>query len=306
MGGVIMIDEMGGDFFQWLRGFFYVAKRGSVTLAAMEMGRNQPTVSHQIKCLENEFGIMLFDRSGGRMELTPEGRLMLEKAISIFEIIKEMREETGGDLLQRSGEVSICTTHAVIHYFLPSYVVNFRKQYRDVHFELRGGGVDMIMQKVESAEADFGIASLNTVPDNFAYYELFETRPMLIAPKGSGFFKKAAPSLEEISKAPFIIFPESSTVTPLIKETFKSNNLEMNILFMLNNYETVKEFVALGTGVSILDEYALNGKDDEKMDVYPLDSFFKPRKYGLLMRKRKYLSPCVKAFLRFLRPEIVL
>ncbi|MBW1913143.1 MAG: LysR family transcriptional regulator, partial [Deltaproteobacteria bacterium] len=51
-----MIEEMGGDFLQWLRGFYYVAKRGSMTLAALEMGRNQPTISHQIKCLENEFG----------------------------------------------------------------------------------------------------------------------------------------------------------------------------------------------------------------------------------------------------------
>jgi DNA-binding transcriptional LysR family regulator len=69
-----------GDFLQWLRGFYYVAKRRSVTQAAMEMRRNQPTISHQIKCLESEFGVALFERSSGKMELTPEGRALLEKA----------------------------------------------------------------------------------------------------------------------------------------------------------------------------------------------------------------------------------
>jgi len=47
-----MIDEFSGDFLQWLRGFYYVAKTGSVSLAALEMGRNQPAISHQIKSNE--------------------------------------------------------------------------------------------------------------------------------------------------------------------------------------------------------------------------------------------------------------
>ena len=78
-----MIDEFSGDFLQWLRGFYYVAKTGSVSLAALEMGRNQPAISHQIKSIENEFGVTLFDRSRGRMALTPEGKKLFEKTISL-------------------------------------------------------------------------------------------------------------------------------------------------------------------------------------------------------------------------------
>ena len=84
---MVMIDEMPGDFLQWLRGFYYVAKQGSVTNAAGIMGRQQPTISRQIKCIEKELGVTLFDRSSGKMELTPEGKIVLEKAISIFEDI---------------------------------------------------------------------------------------------------------------------------------------------------------------------------------------------------------------------------
>lgn len=52
-----MIEEMSGDFLQWLRGFYFVAINNSFSHAALEMGRNQPTISHQVKCLEKQFGI---------------------------------------------------------------------------------------------------------------------------------------------------------------------------------------------------------------------------------------------------------
>jgi DNA-binding transcriptional LysR family regulator len=59
-----MINEFKGDFFQCLRGFYYVAKVGSVSAAAIGMGRRQPTITHQIRSLEECFGVKLFEYSG--------------------------------------------------------------------------------------------------------------------------------------------------------------------------------------------------------------------------------------------------
>lgn len=300
-----MIDEMGGDFLQWLRGFYYVAKRGSVTLAASEMMRNQPTISHQIKCLEHEFGVILFDRSRGKMELTPEGKVFLEKAISLFEVIKEMKSEIGEAQLEPRGNVTIATTHAIIHYFLPSYIADYRKQYPRVGFEIEGGGLQMILERIESAEADFGIASLDQTPDTLGYHGLFETRLMLIARKSAFFLKGKRPTLKQISEVPFIFFPHSSTITPLIEKTFAERNLKLRVVLVLNNFEDVKEYVRLGMGVSILDGYTLNEEDYEKLDIFPMGRFFSKRKYGLIIRKKRYLSPTVKGFIKSIKPNLL-
>ena len=299
-----MIEEMGGDFLQWLRGFFFVAKTGSVTLAASEMGRNQPTISHQIKCLESEFGVTLFDRSRGKMDLTPEGKVFLDKAISLFEIIKEMKSEIGESLLAHSGKVTIATTHAIIHYFLPGLIVQFKKKHPGVSFELEGGGLNMILEKLVSAEADFGIANFKTVPDTLVYYDLFETKLNLIAQRDNPFSLKKKPTLAQISKAPFIFFPRSSTITPMIEEKFTEHALTLNVIMVLNNFEDVKKYVALGMGVSILDAYTLTEEDRGRFDIFSLDRFFSLRKYGLVMRKKKYLSPAVKAFIRSVKGDI--
>jgi len=86
-----MIEEIPGDLMQWLRGFYFVAEKGSVTQAAIAMRRGQPTITYQIKCLEKELGVTLFDRSSGKMKLTPEGRNVLEHVITLFEDVKEIR-----------------------------------------------------------------------------------------------------------------------------------------------------------------------------------------------------------------------
>jgi len=300
-----MIREIQGDFLQWLRGFFYVAKMRSITLATSEMNRNQPTISHQIKALENEFNTTLFDRSGGRMELTPEGEVLLEKTISLFEIIKEMRNEVSENRLQSKGDVKIVSSHAIIDYFLPTYIIDFRKRYPGVHFEIEGGGSRTILEKVESSEADFGIASLEVIPENMTYYDLFDTSLKLITPRGNPFSFGKKLTLKKIAEAPFIFFPRSSTITPLILKTFSEKGLSLNVMMILNNFEIVKRYVSLGVGVSILDDYTIEDKDREQLDVYPLDPFFEKRKYVILLRKRKYLSPPVKAFLKAIKPGIV-
>jgi len=298
-----MIDEMGGDFLQWLRGFYFVAKHGSVTQAGFEMRRNQPTISHQIKCLEKEFGVTLFDRSKGKMALTPEGDMFLEKVISIFEIINEMKSEISETPLREKGEITIATTHAIIHYFLPDFITAYRKQFPNVYFKIMGGGLEMILDGVESAAVDFGIASLNEVGEKMSYHEIFSTRPILVARKKNPHFRKA-PTLKQIAGAPFISFPQSSTITTLIKNRFSKEKLDLNVILVLNNFEDVKKYVGMGVGVSILDDYTITDADRDKLDIYKMDRYFRERKYGLILRARKYLSPHVKAFIKTIKPDV--
>jgi len=299
-----MIKEMGGDYLQWLRGFYQVAKTGSFSMAGRVIGRNQPTISHQIKCLENEYGVTLFDRSRERMELTPEGKILYEKAISIFEIVKSMQGEIDKAHQQLAGRITIVATHAVILSFLPKYIVDFQKKHPDVMFDVHGGGVKTILERVESSDADFGFLNLKSVPKGLVYHNLFETKLMLITPKDGPFSKKKRPTLEQISKQPFIFFPRTSTIHPYIEKIFMAMNLKLKVVMVLNNFDIVKKYVQLGMGVSILDDFTLTKRDYEHLDIFALDQFFEKRHYGMVMRKTKYLSPTVRAFIRRIKPDI--
>lgn len=299
-----MIEEIPGDLVQWLRGFYFVAERGSVRQAAIAMGREQPTISRQIKCLEKQLGVTLFDRSSGKMRITPEGKILLEKAVSLFEDVKGIRNDFRKQELEYEGKIVIAATHAIIDSFLPRYIANFRKIHPRVNFHLEGGIREMVFEKIESAEADLGIAYLESVPKTIVCYDLSETGLVLIAPKNNTFFPGKAPTLRQIAQAPLILFSHRGSLERLIETRFAEERLKPNVVMTHNNHVSVKKYVALGMGAAILGEHAVSKEEKKMFDIFPLDRYFPKRKYGLLLRKRKYVSPVVKAFIRTMKPNI--
>ena len=299
-----MIEEISGDFLQWLRGFYFVAEKGSVKQAAIAMGREQPTISRQIQCLEKELGVTLFDRSSGRMCITPEGRVLLEEAVALFEDIKRIKGEFLSQELQYEGRIVISTTHAIIDTILPPYIDRFKTLHPRVLFHFEGSMREVIYEKVESTEADFGIAILNRVPKTIVSYDLFETGLVLIAPKNNTFFPGKSPTLKQIAEAPLILFAHNGSLEPVIEGRFAEERLKPNVVMTHNNFVSMKKYVARGMGTAILGGHAVSEEDREIFDIFPLDLFFPRRRYGLLLKKKKYFSPMVRDFLRTIKPDI--
>lgn len=292
-----MIKEFGGDYIQWLRGFYQVAQSGSVSAAARVLNLRQPTVSHQIKCLEEHYGVTLFDRSKGGMVLTPEGREMLGHAISIFESVEEILERLNPRKTDFSGTISIASTHALIVYFLAPYVTRFSKQYPAVNFELIGGMLDLIEKGVDTGTADFGVVYLDPAGLRYAENFLFNTSLSLIASHKNQFGIKEGISLADISSLPFLGYPPNSTIKDLVYRRFKQEGCSINSLLILNHFEAIKTFVKLDMGVSIIFDYALTEYDKSQMQIISLYEYFGDIPIGTITRKRKYLAPASKAFL---------
>ncbi len=299
-----MIEEISGDLLQWLRGFYFVAQRGGVTQAAIVMGREQPTITRQIQSLEKELGVTLFDRSSGKMKLTPEGKKLLEEAIPLFEHVKEIRSEFRKPDQQYQGNIVIATSHAIIDSFLPRYILEFRKPYPRVHFHLLGGLFETVFERLNSGEADFGIAFADPLPKGVISFDLFETGQKLITPKKHSFFWGRSPTLKQIAQTPLILFSRMGSIEPFIGRRFSQEQLKPNVVMIHNNFVSVKRYVALGVGAALLSGYAITEEDKKTFEIFSLDRFFPKRKIGLLFKKRKYLSPVVKAFIRTIKPEI--
>jgi DNA-binding transcriptional LysR family regulator len=301
-----MIEEIPGDLLQWLRGFYCVADRGSVTQATILMGREQPTITRQIKCLEKELGVTLFDRSSGKMKLTAEGRVLFDKAISLFEDVREIRGEFKKELLEYQGKIFVAAGHAIIDTFLPPYIAKFRSSHPRVSFHMEGGFFQTVYEKVESGEADFGIALSESVTGTIVCHDLFETGQKLIAPKGHTFFPGKSPTLKQIAEAPLILFSRTGAIEPYIEKSFAKEQLKPNVVMTHNNFVSMKKYVSLGLGVALLSDYTVSPEDEKTMEIFSMDQHFPKRKVGLLLRKRKYLSPAIQAFIRTIKPDIQL
>ena len=300
-----MIDEISGDLLQWLRGFYFVAEKGSVRQAAIAMGREKPTISRQIQCLEKELGVTLFDRSSGKMMITPEGKILQEEAVVLFEYVKQIKGEFKNEEINYRGKIFIATTPAIIYTILPPYVDHFQRLHPEVTFQFEGGTREMVYEKVESAEADFGIAFFETGHKTLVCHDLYEAGLIMIAPKNNPYFSgKALPTLKQIAEAPLILLAHRGLHEPLIEGRFAKDRLKPNVVMTHNNFVTIKKYVAHGMGVAILGGHAISQEDEQNFDIYSLDRYFPKRKYGILLKKKKYLSAMVKAFIRTIKPDI--
>jgi DNA-binding transcriptional LysR family regulator len=299
-----MLDEIPGDLIQCLRAFYFVAEKESVTQAAIAMRRGEPTISYHIGCLERELGVALFDRSSGKMKLTPVGRDFLERVISLFEAVKEVKNFPGGYPQEYEGKIIIAAQHAVVDFFLPPYIKNFANRYPLVVFTVIGGVIETVFEKVESSEADLGIAVIDSVPNTIVCHDLFETGLTLISSKRERLFRGETPTLEEIAQCPLILFSHMGSIEHFIERRFADKRLNLRVVMTLNNLASVKQYVAHGLGAAIVSEFAVSEEDQIKFDIFPLDQYFPKRKYGLLVKKKKYFSPAVKAFIRSIKPDI--
>lgn len=300
-----MIPELGGDLIQWLRGFYYTVQTGSMSAAAAKMRRNQPTLSYQIKCLEEFFGVTLFDRSKGKQQLTPDGEYLLEKAISIFEIIQDCQDTFTNAGKNLKGEISIYTYHTVLKYFLSTAAAEFYQAHPQIQFRLEGSTTSEIIKKVESAECDFGIACTDELKTDLDCEHLFSAKLFLIAPRKGPFALKELPGLQEIAKMPFLAFsPIGGSLMKLVNARFQQEQLKLNVVLELNHMELIKTFTSTGFGISIVDEFALSDEDRNILQAFPVTHYFPARHFGILRRKNAYTSPQATAFIEMVKDRV--
>lgn len=300
-----MIDEMSGDFLQWLRGFYFVAIEGSVRQAAIAMGREKPTISRQIQCLERELGVTLFDRSSRKMIITPEGERLLEEAITLFENVNQIKGEFMNEEIRYSGVIYVVATPAIVNYILPAYIKHFQKLHPEVSYRFEAATQMTIYDKVESTEADFGIASFDGGHKTLQFYNLYEAGMVMIVSKNQSFFSgKAIPTLKQIAETPLILISHQGSPKPIIRERFARERLKPNIVMIHNNHIGVKHYVSQGIGAAIVAEHSLSREDEQIFNIYSLDKYFHRRNYGILLKKKKYLPNRVKAFIQLLKPDI--
>jgi len=296
-----MIREFGGDYIQWLRGFYYTVRTGSVSESARLLSRRQPTVSQHIKNLEDNYNVILFDRSKGGMDLTPEGQELFAHAIGVFESFKEISDRLRTGKVELKDKITITSTHALTMYYLAPFVTNFKKRNPKVSFELIGGMLDVIKESIYSGKADFGVAFLDEMEAGYDVHHLFNTSLSLIANKENKFGIQKDISLSEIARMPFVGYPPASTIKSIVYRKFKQDGCKLDNILLLNHFELIKTFVKHNIGVSIIFDYALNEHDKTQLDITSLRKYFGDISIGIINRKRKYLNQTAKAFLAELK-----
>ncbi len=286
-----------------LRAFYQVVRCGSISKAADKLFLSQPSVSLQIQALERELSVILFERRGPHLKLTPEGEVLFQLSEPLVDGIDKLQESFAAHFGKlESGELKIGAGESTILYILPEPVRQFVAAYPKVQLKMHNVTGRDGLKMLRSDEIDFAVGSMLEVPEDIEYKPVVNYDPMLITPLGHPLAEKAAAgqeiSLEDVSQFGLILPPSHLSTWRIVKYVFQQNNLTFTVTLEAGGWEVIKKYVSLGMGISIVTDICLEGT--EALARIPLTKHFPQRSYGLVLRRGRFLSPQARRFMEIM------
>jgi len=294
-----------GDRLKPLRAFCQTARLGSVSRAAEALFLSQPAVTLQLQALERDMGVRLLERVGRRLTLTREGTELYELARPLVEGLDGL----DGAFRNRlhgldAGELHVAAGSSTILYLLPKIVAAFRAAHPEVRLSLHNvtgaGGLDLL----RSDAVDLAVGSMLDVPNDLSYAPVYQFEPMLITPLDHPLAGKPDLSLQDLSPYGLILPPQRLTTYRMVDLVFQQNRVPYTVALEVGGWEVIKQYVAMGLGISIVTAICLTDADRTRLAARSLAKYFPSRSYGVVVRKGKYLSPQARAFSELIQPAL--
>ena len=294
-----------GDRLKPLRAFCQVARLGSVSRAAEALFLSQPAVTLQLQALERELGQPLFERIGRRFSLTREGQVLYDLARPLVEGLDGLDGEFRSRLKGlQAGELHVAAGSSTILYLLPPLVQAFRAQHPEVQLVLHNVTGKDGLGLLRADGVDLAVGSMLDVPTDLAYAPVYSFDPMLICPPDPPLAEKPDLTLEDLSPYGLILPPKRLTTWRLVDLVFQQRRVPYTVALEVGGWEVIKQYVAMGLGISIVTAICLSEADGKRLVARSLADYFPPRSYGVVMRKGKYLSPQARAFIDLIKPGL--
>jgi DNA-binding transcriptional LysR family regulator len=244
---------------QKIETFLSAAENLSLSEAAKQLHLSQPTVSHQIKVLEQELGVELFVRSSTGLKLTEAGRLMLPWARRLLHDTNDLKDMMTSLQDEIVGELRIACSTTAGKYILPQMAARFCQRYPGIKVQILACGPENTTLKLLDGEAHIGVISTENADPSLEAQEFFRDTISLIVPSAHRWAMRKSIAPEEILEEKIIMREETSGTRKVVLTELAKYDIsldDMNVFLELGNAEAIVRTVAAGYGVSFVSTLA--------------------------------------------------
>ncbi|WHZ24656.1 MAG: Transcriptional regulator, LysR family [Nitrospira sp.] len=281
--------------FRHLRYFLAVADALHFTKAAEGLHVSQPALSAQVKQLEQEVGVPLFDRLGRSVHLTRAGTIFREharRALREMELAQATIAQEEG--LQR-GQLTVGVVQTVNAYLVPEIVTCFSTRYPLVSLKLDELSGPDIEAGVENGTLDMGIGFVPVASERIENQSLFEEDFVLIASPGHRLAKRRQMPLSALAEESLILLPDIFCTRRLLNASFERVGAQPKIIVEMNSIEGILATVRTSKLATVLPRLSLGVGRTNGLRGIPLKNPTPRRGVGLLWKKGGYRSGAVRA-----------
>lgn len=235
--------------------FYYVAKEGSISLAAKRVCISQPAVSQAIKQLENVLNCQLFVRVAKGMRLTKEGEVLYQCVKQGYELILKGEERLERMLNLESGEIRIGASDMTLQYYLLPYLEKFHIEYPKIKVIVTNGPTPETLLLLQEGQIDFGIVSEPfSLPDDYNVIKVKEIKDIFVAGNRFDYLKGQTIDYKELTKLPVICLENDTSTRRYVDEYLKSHDVVLSPEFELATSDMIVQFAKRSLGIGLVVE----------------------------------------------------
>ena len=290
---------------QQLRIIKAIASENSFTRAAEILFISQPSLSKQVKLLENRLGILLINRESNKISLTEAGKLFLQYSERVLALCEEscraLNDLKNGD----RGSLTVGASQTIGTYLMPRVLALFAQHYPQINLKVQVDSTRFIAKNVVNRDIDIAVVG-GDVPDDLKKYlkieNFVEDELTLIIPKSHPFAKKKKKTInkEDLYHLNFITLNPNSTIRKFIDNILIQNNIEtkqFNIIMQLNSIEAIKTAVSLGLGAAFVSSSAIEKEIELKtIEIISIENIKITRTLSIITNPECYRSKAFEFF----------
>ncbi|MCG7339235.1 LysR family transcriptional regulator [Staphylococcus sp. ACRSN] len=279
--------------------FVEVVKHGGMTQASEHLFIAQSTISKNIKSLESEFNIQLFDRTKKHIVLTDVGAIFYEKCIEALAVIDDLSLQMGDVTNLERGHIRIGIS-AIMNVRLFTESLNrFHQQYPNVTYEVIEGGGKAVEFYLNNDDIDVGITTLPVDDDIYNAVPLYKEKLLLVVDKASPFAKEQMVHLSALKRESFIMFHDDYYLKDQIIESCRKVGFHPKTVAKMSQITFIENMIRDGIGISILPESIVNILSDNVVGV-ELDEADVSWNLGIVWKKDSYMNYVTNEWITFI------
>jgi DNA-binding transcriptional LysR family regulator len=289
--------------FRQLRLLEAVARHSSFTRASEELHLTQPAVSTQIKQLEEEVGMPLFEQMGKKIFLTEVGKEVYAFSRAIAQQFRDIESVLDDMKGVKRGTLSLTVT-STGKYFAPYLLAAFLKRYPGTQVHLEVTNREEVVQQLQENIPDMAI--MGTPPDNIELQaQAFMQNPLvIIAPPDHPLVGAARVPLSRLMEENFILRERGSGTRNAVERFFQQRGVKLNTSMEMSRNEAIKHAVMAGLGLGIVSLHTLEFELAlGRVAILSVEGFPIMKEWYMVHRSGKRMSPIAQAFHEFVLNE---
>lgn len=289
--------------FREITTFLQVAQHQSFSKAARQLGYSQAAVTIQIKQLENELGVHLFDRIGKQISLTHQGQVFYQYAISIQKDLAQARQAVS-DSSELNGKLCLGTIESICASIFPELLSEYHRLYPEVTISIVTDSPDVLLERMNENAIDIVYLLDRRIYDNRWHktLEIPEENIFVASPGHELAQADRELELDEVLQFPFLLTEKDASYRHMLEQYLAASDRSIRPFLEIGSTEFIIHMLLKNTGISFLPEFTIRREVEQKrLTALKVRGFQMQTWRQIFYHKDKWVTKEMQEFLRLAR-----